>query len=177
MPDTRGSVPREGESLPRSIRLQPIGVVRTSANELELQTNRANVVSEVVVDEAYSPALKGVEGYSHLIVLFWLHRVTPQMRKRLIAGTPRKGKALGLGVFAMRGRSRPNPIGLAVVELLGLEGNALKVRALDALDGTPVLDIKPYDFIDRKEEIRVPGWWRTLHPGAARRSAAHRGPH
>lgn len=67
-----------------------------------------------------------------------------------------------VGVFATRNRNRPNPIGLAVVEILERRGNSLKVRALDALDGTPVLDIKPYDPIDVKNDIRVPAWWHKL---------------
>jgi len=67
-----------------------------------------------------------------------------------------------VGVFATRTRSRPNRIGLAVVKLLERRGNSLKVQALDALDGTPVLDIKPYDPIDAQKNIRVPKWWYTI---------------
>jgi tRNA (Thr-GGU) A37 N-methylase len=63
-----------------------------------------------------------------------------------------------LGVFATRTNLRPNPIGLTLVELIKAEGNTLTVRGLDAFDGTPVLDVKPYDFWDAK----VPDWWKRL---------------
>ena len=66
------------------------------------------------------------------------------------------------GVFAVRTMLRPNPIGLTVVELVGVDGNILTVKGLDAFDGTPVLDIKPYDQWDIVEEPKVPGWWLKL---------------
>jgi tRNA (Thr-GGU) A37 N-methylase len=67
-----------------------------------------------------------------------------------------------MGAFAVRTNLRPNPIGLTVVELLKVEGNVLEVRGLDAFDGTPVLDIKPYDPWDVVKQVRVPAWWRRL---------------
>jgi tRNA (Thr-GGU) A37 N-methylase len=69
------------------------------------------------------------------------------------------------GVLSTRGRDRPNPIGLAVVEWLGRTGHCLQVRRLDAYDGTPVIDIKPYDPYDVFTDLRVPDWWYRLpHP-------------
>ena len=65
------------------------------------------------------------------------------------------------GVFAARGRNHPNSLGLAVVELLTVAGATLTVRKLDAFDGTPLLDIKPYDSYDVVAEPRVPAWWRS----------------
>ena len=64
-----------------------------------------------------------------------------------------------VGVLATRGKARPNPIGLTVVELVERRGNVLKVKGLDAYNGSPILDIKPYDYYDIKEGIRVPAWW------------------
>ena len=66
------------------------------------------------------------------------------------------------GVFAVRTMLRPNPIGLTLVELVKVDGNVLTVRGLDAYDGTPVLDIKPYDFWDVAENAKVPDWWIRL---------------
>ena len=66
------------------------------------------------------------------------------------------------GVFAVRTNLRPNPIGLTLVKLLGVESNVLTVRGLDAFNETPVLDIKPYDFWDVAKEVRVPDWWIRL---------------
>jgi tRNA-Thr(GGU) m(6)t(6)A37 methyltransferase TsaA len=68
-----------------------------------------------------------------------------------------------LGVFATRTNLRPNPIGLTLVELLKVEGTTLTVRGLDAFDGTPILDIKPFDSWDNAEKARVPDWWIKLN--------------
>ncbi len=67
-----------------------------------------------------------------------------------------------VGVLATRAPHRPNPIGLSLVELVERRGNILKVRGLDALDGSPVLDLKPYDKWDSAEHVRVPEWWTKL---------------
>ena len=68
-----------------------------------------------------------------------------------------------MGVFAIRTNQRPNPIGLTLVQLLEVEGNTLLVRGLDAYDGTPVLDIKPFDAWDTAKDARVPEWWTRLN--------------
>jgi len=67
-----------------------------------------------------------------------------------------------LGVFATRTNLRPNPIGLTLVELIRVENNILTVRGLDAFDGTPVLDLKPFDSWDMAKEARMPDWWTKL---------------
>ena len=67
-----------------------------------------------------------------------------------------------LGVFATRSPLRPNPIGLTIVELLGRKGTVLTIRGLDAFDGTPVIDVKPYNHWDIIEDAKVPEWWLKL---------------
>jgi tRNA-Thr(GGU) m(6)t(6)A37 methyltransferase TsaA len=95
-------------------------------------------------------------------VLFWLHEVTSEERKTLKVH-PRSREDLPLlGVFATRTKFRPNPIGLALVELLKVEGNVLTVRGLDAFNETPVLDLKPFDFWDMAKDVKVPRWWTKL---------------
>jgi tRNA-Thr(GGU) m(6)t(6)A37 methyltransferase TsaA len=161
----------------KEIMLRPIGYVRTAATEEQLQTERSAMTSEVVVRRQYAAALRGIESYSHVIILFWLDRLDEAARKSLThSRMTRRGAMPVVGAFAARGRARPNPIGLAVVELLERKGTTLRVRALDALDRTPVLDIKPYDYIDRKDRIRVPAWWRTIHPEGGRRANLSRKP-
>jgi len=91
-----------------------------------------------------------------------MHRVPLRERKVLKIHPRGRTDIEKVGVFASRSRSHPNPIGLAVVKLLKRRGNSLKVQALDALNGTPVLDIKPYDHIDVQKKIRVPDWWHKL---------------
>ncbi len=123
--------------------LKPIGVVRTVAVGDEVKDKTR--ISQIVIHSELAEALEGVDGFSHLIVLFWLHKILDEQRKTLKVH-PRGRKDLPLlGIFATRSMLRPNPVGLTLVELVKVEGNVLTVRGLDAFDGTPVLDIKPFD--------------------------------
>jgi tRNA-Thr(GGU) m(6)t(6)A37 methyltransferase TsaA len=100
--------------------------------------------------------LGGVESFSHLFILYWLHEISIKAKERLKTH-PRGRKDMPLlGIFATRTPYRPNPIGLTLVELLKIEGSILTVRGLDAFDGTPILDIKPYDKWDVPENSRMP---------------------
>ncbi|MGE4375263.1 MAG: tRNA (N6-threonylcarbamoyladenosine(37)-N6)-methyltransferase TrmO [Methanoculleus sp.] len=135
----------------------PIGIVRspyTEPGDAPRQGRLVDVVAEIHVLDAYVPGLEGVERSSHLIILYWLDRAE---RGQLYARPP--GESRERGVFSTRSPARPNPIGFGVVDLIGREGNVLLVRGLDALDGTPVLDIKPYSpEIDCVPEAT--GGWR-----------------
>lgn len=144
----------------KKIVLKPIGFVRTQAIDDEVKDK--NRLSQIVIDDGLAEALEGIEDFSHLFVLFWLHKVKKEERKILkVHPRGRKDSPL-LGVFATRTMYRPNPIGLTLVELVRVDGNVLTVRGLDAFDGTPVLDIKPADYWDIAENLRVPLWWTTL---------------
>lgn len=144
------------------IRLRPIGKVRSEFGREEIRAKRHKIVSEVIIDPKYAEALDGIESYSHLFVIFYMDKV-PLHETRLKKIHPRGRMDVGeVGVLASRSRNHPNRLGLAVVELQERRGNKLKVRALDALDGTPVLDIKPYDHIDVKKRVHVPRWWYTI---------------
>ncbi len=155
-----------GRSGFRSVRLRPIGRVRCSFTEDEIKARRGSIVSEVVIDAPYAKALDGIESYSHLFVIFYMHKVPPRETRTLKVHPRGRTDLAKVGVFATRSRSHPNRIGLAVVKLLGRRKNSLRVQALDALDGTPVLDIKPYDHIDVQKGIRVPKWWHALRTKA-----------
>jgi len=100
---------------------------------------QTEAVCTLEVDPLYAPALQNVEGASHLIVLYWMHRAA----RDLVRQQPRHASG-SRGTFSLRSPARPNPIALAVVECLGVEGNRVRVCGLDCLDGTPLLDIKPY---------------------------------
>jgi tRNA-Thr(GGU) m(6)t(6)A37 methyltransferase TsaA len=107
----------------------------------------------VVVDAAYADGLADVEGFSHIILLYWFHRVQGYSLtvRPFLDDRPR-------GLFATRSPRRPNPIGLSVVELIERRGTVLRIRGVDVVDGTPVLDIKPYvPAFDAPEKARV-GW-------------------
>lgn len=123
--------------------------------------SRRDIVAEIVVREELAPALTGIEQWSHLIVLFWMDQLAGKPI-RLTTHPRRRTDLPEVGVFCARGRERPNPIGLAVVELLKRNNNVLTVKALDAYDGSPVLDIKPYDRYDIVPDARVPEWWMMV---------------
>lgn len=140
-----------------SIHLRPIGVVETDVADADVAHRRREMVSDIILFDAYADGATGIEQYSHIIVLFWMDR-TPPSENLLVH--PRGDTSLPLtGVFASRGRGHPNPIGLAIAELLERSGPRLRVRRLDAYHGTPVIDIKPYDQYDVFTEIRTPQWF------------------
>jgi tRNA-Thr(GGU) m(6)t(6)A37 methyltransferase TsaA len=144
----------------QEIVLKPIGVVRTTAVGDEFRDKTPT--SQLVIHKELTTALDGVDGFSHLFVLFWLHKTSAEERK-LSKVHPRRRKDLPLlGIFATRTMTRPNPVGLTLVELVKVEGNVLTVRGLDAFDGTPVLDIKPFDSWDNAETAKVPEWWTKM---------------
>jgi tRNA-Thr(GGU) m(6)t(6)A37 methyltransferase TsaA len=142
------------------IEVKPIGFVKTEAVGKEVRDK--SLVSQIVFREELTEALEGIRGFSHVFVLFWLHKIGEKEKKTMkVHPRGRKGMPL-LGVFATRTPHRPNPIGLTRVKLLGVEGNVVTVQGLDAFDGTPVLDIKPFDYWDTTEEATVPDWWLKL---------------
>lgn len=145
----------------QKIVLDPIGYVKSSADGEEVKDK--SVLSQIVIRDELVEGLSGISGFSHLFILFYLNQVTFDQRKTLKVH-PRGRKDMPLtGVFAARTMLRPNPIGLTLVELLKVNNNVLTVRGLDAYDGTPILDIKPYDFWDVAENAKVPDWWKKLN--------------
>lgn len=115
-------------------------------------------ICRIELDEPYRMGLKSVEGCSHLYVLYWMHEAP----RNLIIQSPAFDERTH-GVFALRSPARPNPIALSVVELLGIENGVLEVRGLDCLDGTPLIDIKPYfSQTDARPEATVA--WRDNAP-------------
>jgi formylmethanofuran dehydrogenase subunit E len=132
--------------------LQFIGVVDTAGE----QGARVKIFPE------FCAGLKGTAGYSHLILLYWMHtRDKAEERKTLLVFPKRHMVKVETGVFACRSPSRPNPIGLSIVELVRVDGCFLTVRGLDAAQGSPVIDIKPYlPCTDSVPEARVAEWTR-----------------
>jgi tRNA-Thr(GGU) m(6)t(6)A37 methyltransferase TsaA len=101
-------------------------------------TEQVSASGTLVIDPEYEPGLAGLEGFSHVIVLSHLHEVgAVRLQVRPMGGEP-------VGIFATSGPPRPNPIGHSVVRLDGISGTRLSVSNLDLIDGTPILDLKPY---------------------------------
>jgi tRNA-Thr(GGU) m(6)t(6)A37 methyltransferase TsaA len=108
----------------------------------------------------YRAGLQGLENYTHIILLYWFHlRDRPQERETLQVTPKRHPGAPQVGVFASRSPSRPNPIGLCVLELVEIKDCTLTVKGLDATAGSPVIDIKPYNpRADSVPSAKVPEW-------------------
>ena len=140
------------------INLRPIGFVKNSITEPKRE-NRKETTSEIIINDDLKEALHRIDEFSHIIVIYWMHKLPPSQRS-VTQVHPRGNRDLPLiGVFASRSPARPNPIGITTVKLLEHRANVLKVSGLDAMDGTPVLDIKPYiPDHDSASEIKTPGW-------------------
>ena len=117
-------------------------------------------ICEITLEDEYEPGLQSIDTCSHLIVLYWMH----EARRDLIVQAPAFDSTTH-GCFALRTPIRPNPVSLSVVELIERKGPVLKVRGLDCLNGTPLIDIKPYFAKnDSVSDARV-GWHdRRTHP-------------
>jgi tRNA-Thr(GGU) m(6)t(6)A37 methyltransferase TsaA len=163
----------------QTIKLKPIGVVRNlskdaswdvTLGELSWQERAAimkeqsDSASEITIHSDFTDALDGIEDFSHLLILYWPH-LLPEEKRSATRVHPIGNKDFPLvGVFATRSPVRPNTILTTVVRLLGRDKNVLKVTGLDALDGSPVLDIKPY-YPENGDmgEVRVPEWMGQVH--------------
>jgi tRNA (adenine37-N6)-methyltransferase len=146
----------------RQITLRAIGTIRNGYQE-KPETPWEEIVSEIVVDEALEEALDGIERFSHIHVLFWLDRSEDERGSHLRLHPQRREDLPEVGIFATRAMFRPNPIGLTSVRLLGRDRNVLRVLGIDALDGTPLLDLKPYlTRGDAWPEATSPDWIKKL---------------
>ena len=139
------------------IKYKPIGIVHSPFKEARgtpIQPRAAKGVNGTVeVFPEYAEGLKDVEGFSHIILIYHFHL----SKKSVLKVKPYMDNERH-GVFAMRGPSRPNPIGISAVRLLRIEENMLHIQDLDILDGTPLLDIKPYVPEFDTRETNKTGW-------------------
>ncbi len=139
------------------IKYRAIGTIHSPFKDIEgmpiQPAGAANVQGTVEVLPELAEGLRDLEGFSHIILLYHFHRV----REAKLVVIPFMDSEPH-GIFATRAPKRPNPIGLSIVRLVGIEGNVLYIENVDILDGTPLLDIKPYvPEFDRPPVERV-GW-------------------
>ena len=133
-----------------------IGRIRTPWTDREncpKNARESDAICTIEVDPRWAPALRGVETCTHLVVLYWMDR----SRRDLVIQVPRH-YGVGRGTFALRSPARPNPIAMSVARLLGVDESRLSVSGLDCLDGTPLLDIKPYFASTDSVAEAVVGW-------------------
>ena len=146
-----------------NITLTPIGFVENTRTDIK-DDNWGEIISKIILsDEFDAESLRGIEEFSHAEIIFYFDRVK---KEKTVTGSryPRGQQAWGrVGIFAQRGKNRPNRIGLTTVKILKVEEKILYVQGLDAVNDTPVLDIKPVmrEFLPH-EEIRQPKWVKEL---------------
>ncbi len=158
------------------IRLRPIGMVRNESKKIAWQKEnwreraarmkaQRDAVSELIIDGVEVEALDNIEDYSHITVIYWAHLVDEVRRAETVKVHPIGNPEFPeVGVFATHSPVRPNPVLVTTARLLERNGNVLKVTGLDALDGSPVLDIKPY--VPPQGELKdaaAPSWMRQIN--------------
>ncbi|MBW2100686.1 MAG: tRNA (N6-threonylcarbamoyladenosine(37)-N6)-methyltransferase TrmO [Deltaproteobacteria bacterium] len=138
-----------------SILMEPIGFVRTDGKKPPRHWSLSDMEGELVIDKKYTKGLKDIKAGQRIVVIFNFHESSEFNRKFLVQTPPHRNKAMG--IFSICSPYRPNPIGMSVLKVLDIKENIIKVKGLDMLDKTPVLDIKPHievkhDCLSFKEE-------------------------
>jgi tRNA (adenine37-N6)-methyltransferase len=165
------------------MQLTPVGVVRSeiktpmmSADEadLTLTERMENVkayhrrvgasICELVIDPQWEELLDGIEAWSHVLVLYWPHLLDPARRNlRKVHPMGRKDMPRQ-GIFATCSPARPNPVLVSAVPLVARKGNVLEVRGLEAVDGSPIIDVKPYSkSYLQVDGLKMPAWMEQIH--------------
>ena len=137
--------------------LEPVGWVKNDVTAKK-DDSWGQVISSVVLDKQYASGLKGLEDFSHAIILFYLDQAQYQKEKHLQRRPQNRNDMPLVGIFSQRGKNRPNRIGMTSVEIIAVTDDTLVVKGLDAVDGTPVLDIKPYYPAYDRKDASVPEW-------------------
>ena len=140
------------------IELQPIGFVSSRVTE-RMDEKWGKIISKIILKPEFAGALSGIEGFSHAIVVTYLHQAHYEKEKHL-QRRPRNLDTMPIvGILSQRAKNRPNPIGITAVEIISVGNDYLEVKGLDAVNETPVLDIKPYyPHFDKIENPKVPEW-------------------
>jgi tRNA-Thr(GGU) m(6)t(6)A37 methyltransferase TsaA len=145
--------------------MNPIGRVVNTVREAR-DSGWGEVVSELRLSPGFADGLLGLDGFSHAVVVFLMHEAEFRAAEHLRRHPQERADLPLLGIFAQRARHRPNPIGVTTVAIERIEGASVFVRGLDAIDGTPILDIKPHvASYDSPADTREPEWVRKLMQG------------
>lgn len=125
-----------------SIVMEPIGVVRTTAEKVPRHYTVSDIEGSLMILEKYREGLRDIRPGQKIVVLFYFDKSQPFSPDLLVQTPPHRNEALG--VFSICSPRRPNPIGLSVLEVLSVEGSTVHVKGIDMYDGTPILDLKPF---------------------------------
>ena len=142
--------------------LKPIGFVSSSVTE-QTDENWGQITSRILLQPEHIGALSGLGDFSHAIIITYLHQAKYDKEKHLQRRPRGLGSMPKVGIFSQRAKDRPNPIGVTAVKILNVEDGCLEVQGLDAINETPVLDIKPYyPHYDKIDLPKVPEWVNKL---------------
>ncbi|HMC86234.1 MAG TPA: SAM-dependent methyltransferase [Chitinophagaceae bacterium] len=144
------------------IKISPVAFVKNTRQEPD-DDNWGDIISEIILaDDIPAEALRNITGFSHLEIIYYFDKVKPEAI--VYSGHPRGNTNYPVvGIFGQRKKDRPNTLGLCTVELLSLKGKTLTVKYLDAINGTPVLDIKPvFKEFQTQSAIKQPAWVTAL---------------
>ena len=137
--------------------MHPIGFVKNEVSSRK-DVSWGEDTSVIQLKDEYASGLAGLEDFSHAVILFYLDQAKYE-RERHLQRRPQNREDMPLvGIFSQRGKDRPNQIGMTSVRILSVSENALTVQGLDAIDGTPILDIKPYYPVYDRKDAEVPEW-------------------
>ena len=139
------------------ILMKPIGRVKNEVS-VRKDVSWGSDTSAIVLEEEYETGLAGLEDFSHAIILFYLDQAEYQKEKHLQRHPQNREDMPRVGIFSQRAKDRPNKIGMTAVEIVSVSDRELVVKGLDAVDGTPVLDIKPYYPVYDRRDAKVPEW-------------------
>lgn len=164
------------------VRLKPIGFVKHRYSDEEVKNSLSGVDAVIELLPEYSEGLKGLEGFSHIIIIAYLHKVSEEQRKVLQVKPRGLARRLGapldtlptVGVFATCSPHRPNPIAITIAKLVKTEKNKLYVENIDLYNQTPVLDIKPYTPNRCIEGATVPKWIQNPSSAESKKLPNHR---
>lgn len=139
------------------ILMHPIGFVKNEVSTRK-DVSWGEDTSVIRLADEYLSGLSGLEDFSHAIILFYLDKAKYVKEKHLQRRPQNREDMPLVGIFSQRGKDRPNQIGMTSVRILAVSEDSLTVQGLDAIDGTPVLDIKPYYPVYDKKDAEVPEW-------------------
>jgi tRNA-Thr(GGU) m(6)t(6)A37 methyltransferase TsaA len=146
-----------------SINIEPIGIIESDVS-LGVDEHWGNVISRIKLKEEFKQGINGLADFSHCIVIFYLHKSNYVKDKHLQRRPQGRADFPYIGIFSQRAKHRPNPIGITSAEILEVneEEGVIIVKGLDAINETPVIDIKPYFPQFDRREAKVPNWVNEL---------------
>ncbi len=137
--------------------IKPIGIVKSPVTR-QVDRNWGETLSEIHLNDDLISGLEGLEDFSHLIIIFYMHKARFDLKTEMIRRPQGRSDMPFIGMFAQRSKHRPNPIGITTVKLVSIQEGIITVKGLDAINDTPVLDIKPYFPIFDQVDATIPKW-------------------